>query len=64
MISNNYDDNKITFRLIFISISILVAFYISNDLDLDILYFVNTSALEEDDEKESIYSSYIFDDSE
>ncbi|MDR4511129.1 MAG: hypothetical protein MRJ93_05420 [Nitrososphaeraceae archaeon] len=56
-------DRKIVFRLIFISISILLVFHISNDLDLNIFYPVNTSALE-DGEKESIYSSYVFDPSE
>ena len=69
LLSNNlnikakFRDRKIVFRLIFISISILFVFHISNDLDLNILYFVNTSALE-DGEKESIYSSYIFDPNE
>jgi len=55
--------NKVTFKLICIFISILFAFHISNDLDLNGLYLVNTSALE-DNEKENIYSSYIFDPSE
>jgi len=58
-----FRNSKIAFRLIFISILILFAFHISNDLDLNSLYFVNTSALE-DDRKENIYSSYIFDPSE
>ena len=64
MTSKNYDDNKIRFLLIFIAISILFAFYISDNLDLDILYFVNTNALEEDGEKKSIYISHTFDNSE
>ena len=58
-----FQNSKIAFRLIFTSILILFIFHISNDLDVNSLYFVNTSALEQD-EKENIYSSYRFDPSE
>jgi peptidoglycan/xylan/chitin deacetylase (PgdA/CDA1 family) len=65
MLSNN--NNKITFRLIFISISILFIFHIFNDLDLDSQYFVNINAVEianNYDGKERIDLNYKFDSSE
>lgn len=56
-------NNNILFRTVFIFFSILFVFHLSNDLDLNILYFVSTSALEEN-EIQNPYSSYIFDPSE
>ena len=59
-------DNRLTFQLIFTSISILFVFHIFNDLDLDSQYFVNINAVEiaNDDGKERIDLNYIFDSSE
>jgi len=63
MLSNN--NYKITFRIICIAITILFVFHISNDLDLNILYFVNVSALENtDNDEEKNDFDYIFSPSE
>jgi len=40
------NNNRFTFQLIFISISIVFVFHILNDLDLDSQYFVNINAVE------------------
>ena len=63
------NNNRFTFQLIFISISIVFVFHILNDLDLDSQYFVNINAVEiadnNDDGKERIIDlNYIFDSSE
>ena len=59
-------DNRLTFQLIFTSISILFVFHIFNDLDLDSHYFININAVEiaNDDGKERIDLNYIFDSNE